>query len=95
MHRLAEGQTAEIYGRGLGEARYQGKVALVKRLMGNKTVLSDGVGERKDLDDRQVLIDLPPEFHAPLGLQVDVDELVGGCCSAGMTIGHRRARAPR
>lgn len=76
VHRLAEGQTAEIYGRGLGDARYSGKVALVKRLMGNKTVFSHEASERKDLDVLQVLIDLPPDFHAPLGLQVDVDVMV-------------------
>ena len=41
--------------------------------MGNKTVFSHEAAERKDLDVLQVLIDLPPDFRAPLGLQVDVD----------------------
>ena len=41
--------------------------------MGPKTVFSGAASERKDLDIIQVLIDLPQEFHAPIGLQVDVD----------------------
>jgi HlyD family secretion protein len=73
VHRLAAGQTAEVYGRGLGNARYRGTVELIKRVMGNKTVFSHEANERKDLDVIQVLIDLPEDFIAPLGLQVDVD----------------------
>jgi HlyD family secretion protein len=73
VQRLIVGQTAEVYGRGLGNTRYRGTVALVKRVMGNKTVFSHEASERKDLDVIQVLIDLPEGFTAPLGLQVDVD----------------------
>ena len=73
VQRLAVGQSAEIYGRGLGDAHYHGTVALVKRLMGKKTVFSHDASERKDLDVLQVLIDVPDDFRAPLGLQVDVD----------------------
>lgn len=72
-HQLKAGQRAEIYGRGLGRMRQNGTISLVKRTMGNKTVFSHEASERKDLDVLQVLIDLPPEFKAPLGLQVDVD----------------------
>jgi hypothetical protein len=52
-------------------------VALVKRLMGNKTVFSHEASERKDLDVLQVLIDLPADFRAPLGLQVGVEVILG------------------
>ncbi len=73
VHQLSVGQTAEVYGRGLGDVRQRGTVSLVKQVMGNKTVFSHEASERKDLDVLQVLIDLPPDFRAPLGLQVDVD----------------------
>jgi hypothetical protein len=63
----------DIRRRGLGNTRYPGTVTLVKRVMGNKTVFSHEASERKDLDVIQVLIDLPDDFSAPLGLQVDVD----------------------
>jgi HlyD family secretion protein len=73
VHLLSAGQAAEVYGRGLGESRFPGTVSLVKRVMGNKTVFSHEASERKDLDVIQILIDLPEDFAAPLGLQVDVD----------------------
>lgn len=77
-HRLADGQTAEIYGRAIGDQRVPGRVAVVKRLMGDKTVFSRDASERKDLDVIQALIDLPREFKAPLGLKLDVDVIVDG-----------------
>jgi hypothetical protein len=70
---LHEGQSARVFGRGLGEKSYSGTVVAVKRLMGNKTVFSRASSERKDLDVLQVLIDMPEAFRAPLGLQVDVE----------------------
>lgn len=74
---LREGQSVRVFGRALGGRTYMGKVALVKRLMGNKTVFSRAANERKDLDVLQVLIDLPQSFQAPLGLQVDVEIAIG------------------
>jgi len=73
VSRPSKGQSAEIYGRGLGAARHRGTITLVKRLMGNKTMFTHEASERKDLDVLQVFIDLPPDARPPLGLQVDVD----------------------
>jgi multidrug resistance efflux pump len=70
--RLAVGQAVTVYGRGLGEKQYQGRLALVKPVMGKKTIFTHDAAERKDLDILQVLVDLPPGFVAPLGLEVDV-----------------------
>lgn len=74
---LRPGQQAEVFGRGLGERRYHGQIALVKGLISTKTVFSRSASERKDLDVLQVLIDMPEEFRAPLGLQVDVAVQIG------------------
>jgi hypothetical protein len=41
--------------------------------MGDKTVFARDAADRKDLDTIEVLIDAPPNFRAPIGLQVDVD----------------------
>ena len=65
-------QRAHVFGRALGEGRFVGRVAVVKRMMGNKTCVSRSASERKDLDVLQLLIDMPPDFRPPLGLQVDV-----------------------
>jgi multidrug resistance efflux pump len=73
---LHEGQSARVFGRGLGDKSYHGTVAIVKRLMGNKTVFSRAASERKDLDVLQVLIDMNEPFQAPLGLQVDVEVIL-------------------
>lgn len=70
---LREGLPARVFGRGLGGASYSGRVAIVKQVMGNKTVFSRASSERKDLDVLQVLIDMPEAFRAPLGLQVEVE----------------------
>lgn len=75
---LRPGQQAEVFGRALGDERFTGRIALVKRLMGGKTVFSRAASERKDLDVLQVLIDMPEGFRPPLGLQVDVAVEVGG-----------------
>ena len=73
VHLARTGQTAVIHGSGVGSRRFTGTVAVVKRIMGKKTVFSREAEERKDLDVLQVLIDMPADFRAPLGLQVDVD----------------------
>lgn len=81
VHELQPGQMAEVYGRGLGDQRFKATIGVVKRLMGNKTVFSREASERKDLDVLQVLIDMPSDFRAPLGLQVDVDVWIHGAVS--------------
>jgi multidrug resistance efflux pump len=72
VHALREGQRATIYGRNLGGAVFEGKVTLVKQLMGPKTVFTRAASERKDLDVLQILIDMDQTFSAPAGLRVDV-----------------------
>lgn len=72
VNRLRAGQRALVFGRGLGDERFVGRVAVIKRVMGNKTVFSRSASERKDFDVLQALVDMPPDFRPPLGLQVDV-----------------------
>lgn len=73
VHQLAIGQVVEVNCRGLGKVNYRGKIALVKSMMGNKTVFTREATERKDLDMIEVLVDMPADFKAPLALQVNVD----------------------
>ena len=73
VSRLRQNQKAIIFGRGIGDAIVDGQLTLIKGIMGPKTVFSGAASERKDLDIVQVLIDLPPDFYAPIGLQVEVD----------------------
>ncbi len=49
-----------------------GRVALIKPVMGNKTVFGRAANERKDVHVIQVLIDLEPGFSAPIGLEMEV-----------------------
>ena len=72
VSRLAVGQTVAIFGRGLGSQTFRGTIALIKPVMGKKTIFTHDAAERKDLDILQVLVDLPAGFAAPLGLEVDV-----------------------
>ncbi len=62
-----------ISGRGLGNREYVGSIALVKSIMGKKTVFSGSATERKDLDVIQVMIELDKHLRAPIGLEVDVE----------------------
>ena len=75
--RVSEGQTALISGRGLGDRSFQGRIVLVKKIMGKKTVFSGAASERKDLDVVEVLIEIDEDFSAPVGLRVDVRVDVG------------------
>jgi multidrug resistance efflux pump len=69
---VREGQQAVLFGRGLGRETFSGTVALVKQVMGRKTVFSQAPGERKDLSVIEVFIEPEPGFIAAAGLQVDV-----------------------
>jgi multidrug resistance efflux pump len=69
---LQTGQTAVVVLRNESRTELPGKVALVKRIMGGKTVFTKTATERKDLDVLQVLVDLPPGTALPVGLEVDV-----------------------
>lgn len=69
---LKEGLTATLFGRGLGDQSIPGKVVLVKKLMGKKTVFSKTATERKDIDVIQAFIEPTAAFIAPVGLEVNV-----------------------
>jgi HlyD family secretion protein len=66
------GQRVTVYGRALNRQTYRGKVALVKDLMGKRTIFTRSSTERKDLDVVQVFIAMGADFVAPAGLRVDV-----------------------
>ncbi|MCX7421118.1 MAG: hypothetical protein NT013_16470 [Planctomycetia bacterium] len=70
--RLHTGLKAEIYGSTLGGKTIIGQVVKVESLMGSKTVFARSAAERKDLHVVEVVIDLPNDFSAPVGLRVDV-----------------------
>jgi putative ABC transport system permease protein len=69
---IRAGQEAVLFGRGLGDATLETRVAAVKAIMGKKTVFSRAATERKDLDVLQVFVNLPESFTAPVGLQLDI-----------------------
>jgi HlyD family secretion protein len=69
---LRIGQRATIFGKGLRNGEFQGRVVLIKPIMGSKTVFSRSSTERKDLDVVQVLIQMQSDFAVPIGLEVDV-----------------------
>ena len=56
VDKIRVGQRAIVHGRSLGDRRYPAKLALIKPLMGNKTVFSRDAGERKDLDVLQAFV---------------------------------------
>ena len=66
------GAEALVSGPALGGAEIAGRVTFVKDLMGRKTVFAQTATERKDLDARQVFVELPAGTQLPLGLEVDV-----------------------
>ena len=73
VHQLRSGQKATVHGQALGASMFDGTIATVKHVMSKKTVFSRDSAERNDLDVLQVFVDLPADFRAPLGLQLDVD----------------------
>jgi multidrug resistance efflux pump len=74
--RLHRGLIAEIYGPTLGGKKFTGRVASIESLMGSRTVFARSASERKDLHVVELVIDLPSDFTAPLGLRVDVRLMV-------------------
>ncbi|HBJ85928.1 MAG TPA: hypothetical protein DDZ88_19080 [Verrucomicrobiales bacterium] len=70
--RLKEGQAATIITHDESHRSLKGRVVFVKSVMGKKTVFSHSSKERKDLDIREVLIDLDSSQPLPVGLEVDV-----------------------
>lgn len=69
---LRAGLTAEIYGPTLGGKSFVGRVTSIESLMGSKTVFARSAAERKDLHVVELVITLPGDFTAPVGLRVDV-----------------------
>ena len=76
-HLLQAGQAAVVGGRNLRGRTYQGRVIVVKEIMGAKTVFTRAATERRDLEVLQVLIEMDPDFRAPVGLRVDVSITTG------------------
>ena len=74
---LAEGQRVLVFGRSVGDKSFEGRIAVVKKIMGKKTVFSRAASERKDLDVLEVLIEMDDQFSAPVGLRVDVRVEIG------------------
>ena len=70
--RLHPGLKAEIYGPTLGGKTFVGRVTSMESLMGSKTVFARSAAERKDLHVVELVIALPGNFSAPVGLRVDV-----------------------
>jgi multidrug resistance efflux pump len=70
---LRPGQDVVMYGRNLGDRRPMGKIALVKAVMGKKTVFTRDAAERKDLNVLQVFVEPTEPLEAPIGLRVDVE----------------------
>lgn len=66
------GQPADVTPRGVAANPLRGRVALVKLVMGPKTVFAQSATERRDLGALQILIDLPAGTTLPIGLEVDV-----------------------
>jgi HlyD family secretion protein len=69
---LRTGQRATVFGKGLRDGQFEGRVVLIKPIMGTKTVFSRSATERKDLDVVQVLVQMQSDFAVPIGLEVDV-----------------------
>jgi HlyD family secretion protein len=72
VSKIQTGQKAIVSGRGLGDKEYSGRVMLIKRIMGKKTMFARSATERKDLDVVQVMVEMPVVFFAPIGLEVDI-----------------------
>ncbi|MEX0612346.1 MAG: efflux RND transporter periplasmic adaptor subunit [Pirellulales bacterium] len=73
VNQVHVGQAAVLFGRGFGDQRIDGKVVLVKELMGKKTVFSRESAERKDVEVLQVFIEPAQPLDLPVGLKVDVE----------------------
>ena len=70
--RLRPGQRVLVSGLNLANQTAEGCITTVTPLMGKKTVFSGAATELKDVDVIQVLVKMPPEFDALVGLRVDV-----------------------
>jgi multidrug resistance efflux pump len=73
VNNIRAGQPAVLFGRGLGNRSVNGKVVLVKTMMGKKTVFSREAAERKDLEVLQVFIEPETPLDVPVGLKIDVE----------------------
>jgi multidrug resistance efflux pump len=69
---LKENQAVTLFGRGLGDKKLTATINSVKAVMGKKTVFTKAATERKDVDIRQVFINLPAGIELPIGLETDV-----------------------
>ena len=93
---LRVGQRTVVFGRGLRDQQYRGRVVLVKAIMGKKTVFSRSAAERKDLDVVQVMVEVEGNLTAPVGLEVRVaiDPESGTDLKRGARVSARRDLRP-
>ena len=69
---LKVGQHVSVHARGAEQKVLQGIITQVNPMMGKKTVFSRTTNERKDVDIRQVLVQLSDNTELPIGLETDV-----------------------
>ena len=69
---LKVGQHVSVHARGVEQKVIQGIITQVNPIMGKKTVFARTTNERKDVDIRQVLVQLPENTDLPIGLETDV-----------------------
>lgn len=70
--RVKLGQQAFVTAAAYPNRKFTGIVSRIGRRMGRKTVGSDNPAEKHDTDVLDVMVDLDPSAHLPIGLRVDV-----------------------
>jgi HlyD family secretion protein len=70
--RVKLGQQATVTAAAYPGRKFAGIVSRIGQRMGRKTVGSDNPAEQRDTDVLDVLVDLDPDTHLPIGLRVDV-----------------------
>lgn len=73
---LKVGQEATVTGRGFNKITATGRVTWIGAMMGKKSLLSGAANELRDLDVVEVWVELPADFSARVGLQIDASIVV-------------------
>jgi HlyD family secretion protein len=71
VNKVRMGQKAYVTADAFGRQRFCGHVVRIGELLGPKTVTSDQPRERVDREFLEVLVELDPGAHLPIGLRVD------------------------
>jgi HlyD family secretion protein len=71
VNKVHVGQKAYILADAFGKQKFRGQVVQIGGLLGPKTVHSDEPTERVDRKFLEVLVELDPGAHLPMGLRVD------------------------